>query len=55
MREWLVSEVKRGSGRAGRRGGAKFGIDELRTALEHYADGVPGGEEKKALAAFQAL
>jgi 2,3,4,5-tetrahydropyridine-2-carboxylate N-succinyltransferase len=34
---------------------ARFGIEDLRAAIERYADGVPGGEEKKALEAFQAL
>jgi 2,3,4,5-tetrahydropyridine-2-carboxylate N-succinyltransferase len=45
----------RGGGKAGRRDGAKVGIDELRAAIERYADGVTGGEEKKALEAFRAL
>jgi 2,3,4,5-tetrahydropyridine-2-carboxylate N-succinyltransferase len=39
----------------GQRGSAKFGIEELRASIERYADGVPGGEEKRALKAFQAL
>jgi 2,3,4,5-tetrahydropyridine-2,6-dicarboxylate N-succinyltransferase len=55
MLEWPVSEVKRGRGTAGRRGGARFGIEELRGVVERYAEGVPTGEEKKALAGFQAL
>jgi 2,3,4,5-tetrahydropyridine-2,6-dicarboxylate N-succinyltransferase len=46
---------QRGRGDAGKRGSASLCIDELREAIERYADGVPGGEEKKALAAFQAL
>jgi 2,3,4,5-tetrahydropyridine-2-carboxylate N-succinyltransferase len=54
MREWPVSEPGEG-GKAGQGGSARLCIDELREAIERYADGVPGGEEKKALAAFQAL
>ena len=47
---------KRGEGgKAGNRGSASLCIDELREAIERYADAVPGGEEKTALAAFQAL
>jgi 2,3,4,5-tetrahydropyridine-2,6-dicarboxylate N-succinyltransferase len=50
-----MSSGKRAGAGAPRPGSARFGIDELRTAIERYAEGVPGGEEKKALAAFQAL
>jgi 2,3,4,5-tetrahydropyridine-2,6-dicarboxylate N-succinyltransferase len=42
----------RGSGAAGQRGSR---IEELRAAIERYADGVPRGEEKRALEAFRAL
>jgi 2,3,4,5-tetrahydropyridine-2,6-dicarboxylate N-succinyltransferase len=41
---------KRGSREAGKRGG-----EDLRPAIERYADGVPRGEEKQALEAFRAL
>lgn len=50
-----MSNKERGGRKAGMRGGARFGIDELRAAIERYAEGVPGGEENVALAAFQAL
>ena len=43
---------RRGSGAAGQRGSR---IQELRAAIERYADGVPRGEEKQALGAFRAL
>jgi 2,3,4,5-tetrahydropyridine-2,6-dicarboxylate N-succinyltransferase len=41
---------KRGSREAGKREG-----EDLRAAIERYADGVPRGEEKQALEAFRAL
>ena len=50
-----MSSRKRAAAEAARRGGARFGIDELRATIGLYAEGVPGGEEKKALEAFQAL
>jgi 2,3,4,5-tetrahydropyridine-2-carboxylate N-succinyltransferase len=43
---------RRGSGAAGQRGSR---IEELRAAIERFADGVPRGEEKQALEAFRAL
>ena len=43
---------RRGSGAAGQRGSR---IEELRAAIERYADGVPKGEAKQALEAFRAL
>jgi 2,3,4,5-tetrahydropyridine-2,6-dicarboxylate N-succinyltransferase len=68
-----VSNKKRGSGEAGRRGsgarpersaaaGKRAGkrvelssLEELRTGIERYSDGVPAGEEQAALALFEAL
>jgi 2,3,4,5-tetrahydropyridine-2,6-dicarboxylate N-succinyltransferase len=59
-----VSEGRRGSGTAGQRG-SRAGpqrtetkvqrIEELRAAIERYADRVPPGEAAKALKAFQSL
>jgi 2,3,4,5-tetrahydropyridine-2-carboxylate N-succinyltransferase len=43
-----MSEGRRGSGEAGKRGA-------LRDAIERYAQGVPSGEEKAALGAFNQL
>ena len=50
---------RRGSGAPGQRGGrrgksATAGTD-LRAVIEHYAGGVPAGEEEAALEAFRAL
>jgi 2,3,4,5-tetrahydropyridine-2-carboxylate N-succinyltransferase len=54
-----VSDVRRGSGKAGKRRNWKpdagSWAGELRADIERYGSGVPPGEEPKALAAFQAL
>jgi 2,3,4,5-tetrahydropyridine-2-carboxylate N-succinyltransferase len=54
-----MSDGRRGSGAAGQKATPKVSSTvaegDLRSAIERYAGGVPQGEEKKALAAFQAL
>jgi 2,3,4,5-tetrahydropyridine-2-carboxylate N-succinyltransferase len=54
-----VSEKKRESGQAvSRRGGiTRFSgsVEDLRAAIERYADKIPAGEESAALEAFQSL
>jgi 2,3,4,5-tetrahydropyridine-2-carboxylate N-succinyltransferase len=54
-----VSDVRRGSGKPGKHHTGKvdagLSAGELRTMIERFAGGVPSGEERKALAAFQAL
>ncbi|HZA98674.1 MAG TPA: hypothetical protein VE399_07825, partial [Gemmatimonadales bacterium] len=54
-----MSDVRRGSGEAGKRGSSgrklSLSVEDLQPDIERYATGVPSGDEDKALAAFQAL